>query len=296
MNNLIVNKRINNIKTFMLMSIMFAVIVFLGLILAGVTHNISYLWGSLFISLVLNISSYFFSDTIALSTSGAVAANPDEHPEYYNIVKSLTSKADMPMPRLYIINDPAPNAFATGRNENNAAVAVTTGLLSMMNREELAGVIAHELSHIRNKDILIMSTVVVMTGIFTMISHFIINISLSKNSKNSDNSQNIIFAIIGLLASILLPIASMIVQATISRKREYIADASGAILADNRHGLASALQKIGAVNVPMHNANQATAHLYISNPFGGGSDDISLWSRLFMTHPPIEDRIKALTE
>lgn len=271
---------------------MFVFIVGLGFLLSILTNNINYIWGSMAISFIVNIASYFFSDSIALSSSGATEANPDEYRTYYNIVKKLTSKAAMPMPRLYIINDASPNAFATGRNENNAAVAVTTGLLSMMSDDELEGVIAHELSHIRNKDILVMSVVVIMTGIFTTLSHFLMNIMLS-DRKGENSNSNIFLIAIAAAASILLPIASIILQASISRKREFMADASGALLAENSTGLANALRKIGSVNVPMHNANQATAHLFISNPFAN-DNVISIWQRLFMTHPPIEERIDNL--
>ncbi len=277
----------------LLLGSVFLIVIVLGLVLAQATHNINYLWGGILVSLVMNISAYFYSDKIALYSSGAIEANPDEYAEYYDVVKNLTSKANMTMPRLYIIKDPSPNAFATGRNESNAAIAVTLGLLDMMNRDELEGVLAHELSHIQNKDILIMSVVIVLASVFSYMANIAINMSMSGNRSEDDNNNNFLFIIASVLASVLLPIAMMIVRASISQKREYMADVSGAILADNKQGLAGALQKIGAFNMPLQTANNATAHLYISNPFGA-IERQSFWQRLFMTHPPIEERIKAL--
>ncbi len=278
----------------MLMSIMFLAILFLSWVVAVWTHNISFIWGGVIISIVINVASYYFSDSIALSTSGAKEANPDEYKEYFDIVKTLTDKAQMPMPRLYIIHDASPNAFATGRDDTHAAVAITTGLLAMMNSDELTGVIAHELSHIKNRDILLMSAVVIMSGIFSMIANFIISTSLSGRVSDKEDSKDSIFMVgISVVAALLLPIASMIVQASISQKREFMADASGALLSGNRDGLAMALQKLGSFNMPLAHASSATAHLYISNPFGLQVRQ-SFWQRLFMTHPPIEERVKAL--
>ena len=297
MKNIIANKRLNNVKTIMLMSVMFLIILFFSWLLAISTHNISFIWGGVIISVAINIASYYFSDTIALYTSGATEANPDEYSEYFDIVRSLTSKAQMPMPHLYIIADPSPNAFATGRDDAHAAVAVTTGLLAMMTTDELTGVIAHELSHIRNRDILIMSAVVIMAGIFSMIANLFINLSLSgsnfNNQEKGDYKGSIFMLAISIVASLLLPLASMIVQASISRKREFVADAAGVLLAEDSIGLTSALQKLDSFNMPLARASSATAHLYISSPFGK-SNFQSFWQRLFMTHPPIEERVKAL--
>ena len=196
------------------------------------------------------------------------------------------------MPRLYIVRDPSPNAFATGRDQNHASIAVTVGLLHMMDREELEGVLAHEISHIQNKDILIMSVVIILASIFSYMANVVTNVSISNNRSNNNN---FLFALASVTASILLPIAMIIIRASISRKREYIADASAAILTDNRKGLARALKKIGAFNMPLQNANNAIAHLYISNPFGS-IDRQSFWQKLFMTHPLIDDRIKLLLD
>ena len=292
-NNLVVSKRINSIKTVVIMSLVFVSTIGLGFVVAKINNNINYLWFSIGFSLIINFSSYFFSASIALSSSGAVEIKPEEYQEYHDIVKNLISKAKMPMPKLYIINDISPNAFATGRNQNHAAIAVTTGLLSIMNKNELEGVLAHEISHIRNNDILIMSMVIVLVSVFTTLAH--ISFSASNNANNNDNNKslNILGILISIVAVVALPIASMIIQASISRKREFMADASGAILTENPKGLASALQKIGSVNIPVVKATESTAHLYISNPFGSISHE-GFFQKMFMTHPPIGERVNAL--
>ena len=306
----------NTLKTYIILAVLFTLIIFFGLIITNLTGNINYLWGAIVTSIVMNFISYFYSDKIALSMSRAKSieeylnnkqqkdvdtnnfesearnSNKENIHIYKNIIKDLSIKNNMPEPALYIIEDASPNAFATGRNENHAAVAVTTGLLSMMNTEELRGVLAHELSHIKNKDILIMSIVIVAVSIFSMLSQTVMHIS-STSDKDDKGVTSVILATLSIISAIIMPIASFIIQATISKKREYIADASGAILAENSKGLVSALRKLGSVNMPLESANAATAHMYITNPFGAENTQGFL-QRLFMTHPPIEDRIAAL--
>ncbi len=273
------------------MALFFVGIIFFGFLFAAFTGNANYLWGAIIGSLIMNFVSFFFSKKIALSSSGAVEADETKYQELHQIVENLSQKAHIPKPDVYIINDPGPNAFATGRNQDNAAVAVTTGLLAMMNKNELEGVIAHELSHVKHKDILIMTVVVVLAGTLSMLAHLVMQRSLF-GSNDRDNNGAIGLAI-GIIAAIVLPLAATIVQLSISRKREFMADAGGAIVTGYPEGLASALQKISTYKQPLQHATPATAHLYISCPFGGVERQ-TFFQKLFMTHPPVEERIKAL--
>lgn len=290
MNHLATGRSSNNWKTFLLMASFLVVVVLLGFLVSILTGNISYLYTAVIFSLAMNFFSYFFSAKIALSTSGAIKAEEEKYSELHQIVESLSQKAHIPKPDVYVINDPGPNAFATGRNEYNSAIAVTTGLLAMMSKNELEGVIAHELAHVKNKDILIMSVVVVLSGILSMLA----NIFLSRSFSSSDSKENntIAFAV-ALIAFIVLPIAATLVRLAISRKREFVADASGGLITGYPEGLASALQKISSYTQPLQNASPATAHMYISCPFGGVEKQ-TFFQKLFMTHPPVEERIKAL--
>jgi heat shock protein HtpX len=196
------------------------------------------------------------------------------------------------MPKVYIINDPSPNAFATGRNKEHAVVAVTTGLLQILNKTELEGVIAHELSHIGNRDILLSTAIVVLVGFISILANIFMRGGMGGKGRDNDKGGGIL-AIIGIIFIILSPIIAKIIQLAISRKREFLADASGALLTRYPEGLASALQKISQVSTPMKNANTATAHLFISNPFGGASISKGI-GNLFSTHPPVQARVEAL--
>ena len=202
--------------------------------------------------------------------------------------------AGLPLPKLYVIDDPAPNAFATGRNKEHAAVAVTSGLLTMMDKNQLSGVIAHELSHIGNRDTLLQTVVVVLVGFIAILANFFLRSSFMRGSLRGgrDGEAGGILVIVGIIFVILSPIIAQLIQLAISRKREFLADADGALLTRYPEGLASALEKISTYGEPLIHANNATAHLYISNPFGAGA--AKGLSRLFMTHPPTEERIKAL--
>ncbi len=238
-----------------------------------------------------NLFSYWFSDRVALSMTGAKPATRAEFFDLYTVTENLAITAGMQMPKLYVINDPAPNAFATGRNEKHAVVAVTTGLLSMMTRAELEGVIAHELSHIRNKDILLMTVAVVLAGFIAIIADIFLHMAhFGGGEKNEKGSA--LFMVLAVVGFILAPIAAQLIQMAISRRREYLADASGALLTRYPEGLASALAKIGSYGAPMRKANHATAHLFIGDPFGARAGQ---WvERLFATHPPVGERVKAL--
>lgn len=246
-------------------------------------------------ALVMNVGSYWFSDKIVLSMTKARPATREEFFDFYTVAENLAITAGLPLPKLYVINDPAPNAFATGRNEKHAVVCATTGLLAMLDRTELEGVIAHEMSHIKNRDMLVMTVAVVLAGFIAIIADMFIRMSFwGGGSRDNDSKAGAIFAIVGIVAAILAPIAAQLIKLAVSRKREFLADASGALLTRYPQGLASALQKISSYGAPMRNANTATAHLFIANPFGAGA--MKGVAKLFMTHPPVEERIKALLD
>jgi len=236
--------------------------------------------------------SYWYSDKIALKLNRAREIKKEDNPELWNIVENLSITAGLPMPKVCIIDDLSPNAFATGRNKEHAVVAVTTGLMQILNKTEIEGVVAHELSHIGNRDILLSTVVVVLVGFISIvIDMFLRSTFFGFGRSRDDREGGGIMMIIGIVLSILAPIFAMLIQFAISRKREFLADASGALLTRYPEGLASALEKISNVNRPMVHANNATAHLFIANPFGGAGKKVS---NLFSTHPPVEERVKAL--
>ncbi|MFZ2720172.1 MAG: M48 family metalloprotease [Minisyncoccia bacterium] len=244
-------------------------------------------------ALFMNVTAYWFSDKIALSSTGSVEADPIQYRELHRIVENLSITAGLPKPRVYVMDDPAPNAFAAGRNAKHAVVAVTTGLLSRLDRSELEGVIAHELSHIGNRDILVMTVAVVLAGFISVLADFFLRMSFY-GAGNREN-KNPIMLVVGLIAIVLAPIAAQLIQLAISRRREFLADASGALLTRYPDALASALAKISSYEAPMQRASHATAHLFISNPFGAHEAGKFI-GKLFSTHPPVEERIQALGE
>ncbi|MFA7170351.1 MAG: M48 family metallopeptidase, partial [Candidatus Paceibacterota bacterium] len=215
----------------------------------------------------------------------------EDSPELYRIVENLSIASGIPMPKVFILNEAQPNAFATGRDEKHAVIAVTKGLLGKLERNEIEGVIAHEISHIRNKDILLQTAVVVLVGIITIVSDFFIRISFYSGDR--DNKNNGIMIVLGIIAAVLAPIAASLIQLSISRKREFLADASGALLTRYPEGLASALEKISSDSTPIRTANNSNAHLFISSPLRG-KESKSWFSKLFLTHPPVEERIANL--
>lgn len=286
------NQQDNNTrKTWFLMSLFLVIIIAIGWVFSQVYGNSAILYVAVIFSLLMNFFSYWYSDKIVLAISGAKETDHKSNRELYHIVENLCITAGLKMPKIYIINDPAPNAFATGRNEEHAVVAVTSGLLERLNKIEFEGVIAHELSHIGNRDILISTIVVVLVGFVALLSDFFLRFTMfgGRNRDRGDGRAQAIFMIIGVILAILAPIAVTLIQLAISRKREFLADASGALLTRYPEGLASALEKISQYSVPMRSANKATAHLYIANPFGAKKI-----MTLFMTHPPIEQRVAAL--
>jgi len=281
----------NITKTWVLMAVFFVVIIILGYFISYYYNSPGILYFAVIFSIVMNLMSYWYSDKIVLSMSGAKEANHDEYTDLYHTVENLSITAGLPMPKIYIINDSSPNAFATGRDKEHAVVAVTTGLIQILNKSELEGVIAHELSHIGNRDILLSTVIVVLVGFVSILANMFMRGNLLGGKRDNDKGGSAIM-IIGIIFVILSPIFATLIQLAISRKREFLADASGALLTRYPEGLAQALQKISNANIPMRNPNTATAHLYISNPFKNNGKKIS---SLFSTHPPVEERIKALT-
>jgi heat shock protein HtpX len=241
--------------------------------------------------------SYYASTSVTLAISQAHPVTKEEEPDYYRTVENLCIGAGLPMPKLYIIEDGSPNAFATGRNPNNAVVCVTRGLLQKMDHLELEGVIAHELSHIGNYDIRLMTLVVVLVGLVALMADFMLRLTIwgagarPGNRGRSGGSAVIVIYLIALVFAILAPIAAQLIRMALSRQREYLADASGALLTRYPEGLASALEKIAADKDPLEVANKATAHLYIASPL---MEHQSFLNNLFSTHPPIQERIALL--
>ncbi len=282
-------------KTWALMFLFFALIAGAGYFASWYMNSPAILWGAALFAGVTNISAFWFSDKIALASTGAKQVTKEEEPDLWNSLENLSITAGMPMPKLYIINDPAPNAFATGRNKEHAAVAVTTGLMQMLDKSELEGVLAHELSHIGNRDILIMTVAVVLVGFLAMLSDIALRMSFFGSGR--DNKNGGVLAFIGFVLILLAPIAGKLMQFAVSRKREFLADASGALLTRYPEGLASALEKISSYNAPMKRASHATAHLFIASPFGrvGSKKGIGgKFNKYFSTHPPVAERVAAL--
>ncbi len=275
------------------MSLFLIVVIAIGWVFSQIFGNPAILYIAVIFSFFMNFFSYWYSDRIALKMSGARPVEKTDNPELYRIVESLSITAGIKAPRVYVINDAAPNAFATGRNEENAAVAVTTGLLERLNKTELECVIAHELSHIGNRDILLSTIVVVLVGFIALLSDFFLRFSFFRGRDRDERGgqAQMIMMIAGIVLAILAPIAATLIQLAISRKREFLADASGALLTRYPEGLASALEKISQYPVSMKTANRATAHMFISNPFKGKNV-----GKLFMTHPPLVERVAALRE
>ncbi len=281
---------------------------FFALVVIGVGWVFSYIYNSpliliiaVAIAVVQSWFSYYFADSVALSVSGAVEAPESQFSELHNIVENLAITSGLPKPRVYVIDDPAPNAFATGRNTKHAAVAVTTGLLQLMNKTELEGVLAHELSHVKNYDILVMTVAVTLVGAIILVSDIFLRSWFwggGRRSSRDNNDSAGWLMIIGIVLAILAPIFGQLIQLAISRKREYLADASGALLTRYPEGLASALEKLEKFEKPMRRVNRATAHLFINEPYGVDDEKVkeNWFTTLFSTHPPIQDRINKLRE
>jgi heat shock protein HtpX len=285
----------NITKTWMLMTVFLAVVIGLGWFFSYYYSNPNILYFFVMFSIGMNIFSYWFSDKIVLKLAGANPASRESNFDLYTVVENLAITAGLPMPKVYIVNDPAPNAFATGRNKEHAVVAVTAGLLSILNKNELEGVIGHELSHIGNRDMLLSTVVVVLVGFVSIVADMfrrnLIFGGMSRDRDNDNKSASILI-IVGIIFSILAPVFAILIQLAISRKREFLADATGALLTRYPEGLASALQKISQYSKPMARQSSAIAHLYIADPKGSAFG--KRIKGLFATHPPVEDRVKAL--
>ena len=290
--NLYTHQEENVAKTWVLMAVFLGIVVAVGFAASWYFNSSVILYAAIIFALATNIWSYWNSDKIALAMSRAIPADPVEFVELHRVVENLAITAGLPKPRVYIIKDASPNAFATGRDAKHAAVAVTTGLLRIMNKTELEGVIAHELSHVGNRDILVSTIAVVLVGFVALVSNFFLRVSFFGGG-DREEKNNPVLAVIAILFIVIAPIAASLLQLAVSRKREFLADASGALLTRYPEGLASALRKLEQYGQPMKGANNATAHLFISNPFGVAQARGGI-ARLFATHPPLPERIKAL--
>jgi heat shock protein HtpX len=265
-----------------------------GYVFAGAMGNSGILYGAVIFSILMSLGSYWWSDKIVLAMSNAKEVTHEDGREIYHLVENLCITAGLPVPKIYLIEDSAPNAFATGRDPEHGVICLTTGIVSKLEKIELEGVIAHELSHIGNRDILLSTVVVVLVGFIALMADWFRNWTFWGGRRRSNDSEGggqlqIILFVLAIVLSILAPIASVLMQMAISRKREFLADADGALLTRYPEGLARALEKISADQEPLEVANRATAHLFIVNPFKGKK-----MMKLFMTHPPIEDRVAAL--
>ena len=294
--NIYTNIQSNKNKTALLLGLFLVMIIGLGWLF-------SLLYDSYFILIVVTIVavaqvliSYFSGDKIALTVSGAKQIQKPENPMLWNLVQNLSITSGLPMPKVYIINDSSPNAFATGRDPDHASLAVTSGLLETLDKSELEGVIAHELSHIGNFDIRLMMIVVVLVGVIALFSDIFIRLRFfgfggRKNSSSGGGRLQLILLVLTIIAAVLAPIAAMLIQLAISRKREFLADSSGVMLTRYPEGLANALKKIASKGIPTRRVSTSTAHLYIANPYGKKNSSIM---KLFSTHPPVEERISAI--
>jgi heat shock protein HtpX len=288
----------NKNKTWLIMLLFVLIITTIVYVFSkALGYGIGFAGIALVLAGITSVGSYYYSDKIVLATSGAREIHKHDHPELFRIIENLCIASGLPMPRVYIINDPSPNAFATGRDPKHAVVCVTTGILDLLDKAELEGVISHELSHIKNYDIRLMGIVAILVGFVAILSNLFTNQLWfggfrSREERSGGGIQNI-FLIVGIILAILSPIAATLIQLAISRKREFLADASGALLTRYPDGLASALEKLANNRQTLKTANNATAHLFIVNPFKG-KEAKQMFVSLFETHPPLEERIKIL--
>lgn len=282
-------------KTWLILILFLLFIIGLGWIFSYIYNNSVILIVAVIFSLLMNATSFWYSDKITLALAGAQPIKKEDNQELYRMVENLCITAGLPIPKIYIIPESQPNAFATGRDKEHAAIAMTQGLLDKLERMELEGVISHELSHIGNKDMLLMSIVVVLVGFVSILSDWFLRTlrfgNLKKRDSRGGGQFGAILFLAGIVLAILSPFIAMLIQLAISRKREFLADATGSLLTRYPEGLARALEKIATDQTPMKVASNATAHLYISSPLKGKKI-----SNIFMTHPPIEERIKILRE
>jgi len=286
---------INKFKSYMLIFCFSLIIIALGYVFGRIYGGnnqgiiITFMVLAFIIAVIMALVSYYWGDKAALSISNAYPANMKDHAHYINSVEGLAIAAQIPPPKIYVIPDQAINAFATGRDPKNASIAVTEGALKKLNRVELEGVIAHEMGHVKNYDMRLMTITVILVGLIALLSDFFLRGLIFGGGDDDRGGNNVIFLVIGIVLAILAPIIAQLIQLAISRKREYAADAQGAILSRHPEGLANALKKIQKDDIETKHASKATAHMYFSNPLKEG-----FWNNLFNTHPDINERIKRL--
>lgn len=285
-------------KTWFIMTAFFAFIIAVGWVFAQAQQSPAILYFAVIFAVLTNFFSYWYSDKLVLAMTHAKEVQKEQAPELYRLVENLAITAGLPTPKVYVIDDPAPNAFATGRNAEHAVIAVTTGILARLNKAELEGVLAHEFSHIGNKDMLVSTIAVILVGFVALLSDMFMRWTWfgEGRSDDRDNRAQAILMVIAIVLAILAPIIATLMRLAISRKREFLADASGALLTRNPEGLAMALIKISQDPNELQRANHATAHLFIANPFKNGEGKSHWLTNMFMTHPPIEQRVQALRE
>lgn len=284
----------NKRRSFLLIFLFILIITLLGWLIGEITD-----WGygglvlALIISVAMSLFGYFSGDKLALAVAGARAIKKEDEPYVYRMIENLGITAGLPRPKVYLISDPGMNAFACGRKPERASIALTTGLVQSLENEELEGVLAHELSHIKNFDIRLMTLVGILVGTIVLVSDFFFR-GMRLGGRNRNSKTHPIIILIGIVFIILAPLAAQLIKLAISRKREFLADAEGALLTRYPEGLARALEKIGKAPRALMRANNATAHLYIVSPFGGQA--LKGLARLFSTHPPVEERVRALRQ
>jgi heat shock protein HtpX len=285
----------NRRKTWALLAGFFVFVILVGYVFSLALDNVSILYIAVLVSIFSSFFSYWYSDRLVLSMSRAKEVKRENNLELYRLVENLCITAGLPVPKIYIIDDSAPNAFATGRDKDHAVIAVTSGLLAKLERSELEGVIAHELSHIGNRDILLATLVTVLVGLVVLLADWFMRISFLRrgDSDNKGGQLQGIIMIVAIVLAILAPLFAYMMQFAISRKREYLADADAALLTRYPEGLARALEKISADSEPLEVANRATAHLYIASPLKGRKG-LGFIKQALATHPPIEERVKRL--
>ncbi|HRR45734.1 MAG TPA: M48 family metallopeptidase [Candidatus Paceibacterota bacterium] len=291
MANLYSQSESNVRKTWFLITTFLVLIIILGWLFSNLLNAPGILYFSIIFSILTSISSYWFSDKVVLTMSHAHPLKKEDNPEIYRLVENLCITAGLPLPKIYVLEEDQPNAFATGRDENHAVIALTRGLLEKLERVEIEGVIAHELSHIKNKDILLQTIVVVLVGIVAFLSDAFLRIGFNRKT-DEDNNSSFLLALLGIIAVLFAPLAANLLKLAISRQREFLADASGALLTRYPEGLASALEKIASDESELSTATPATAHLFIASPF---RENVNWLTKLFMTHPSVEERVRALT-
>ena len=262
----------------------------------GFDYPLSFVGYAFVFSGLTSLASYFFSDKIVLSLSGAQPANRQQHFDFYTVAENLAHSQRLPVPKLYVIEDKAMNAFATGRDPQHAVICVTTGLLEHLNRSEIEGVVAHELAHVKNYDMLLMSVVSVLVGLLSLLADWLLRVRRPKSRDQKENSSqlDLIISLLAVVLALLSPLIAQLIQLAISRNREFLADASSASFTKNPEGLARALLKIDQDSQPLIHANKATAHLYIADPLKNSKGAVATFKNLFQTHPPIADRVAAL--